>query len=70
MKRLQYNCVSTELIPLLELDNVKLPRAQQLYTAGFQSLETIANTNPIDLVNKIMHMPMSAAKKIIKSAKV
>ena len=67
---MQYNCVAAELIPLLELDNVKLARAKQLHTAGFQSLESIANANANDLVNKIAHMPISAAKKIIKSAKV
>ncbi len=49
---------------------MKLARAKQLYTAGFTTLETIANANASDLVNKIMHMPISAAKKIIKSAKV
>lgn len=69
-RRLQYNCVSSELIPLLELDNVKLARAKQLYDAGFQTLESIANANANDLVHKIMHLPLNAAKKIVKSANV
>ena len=49
---------------------MKQARAKQLYTAGFTTLETIANANASDLVNKITHMPIIAAKKIIKSAKV
>jgi hypothetical protein len=58
------------LIPLLELDSVKLARAKQLHTAGYQTLESVANANANELVNKIINMPLSAAKKIIKSAKV
>ena len=69
MKRLQYNCSQTELIPLLELDNVKLARAQQLYTAGFKTIELIAACKTQDMIDKINNLPLIVAKKIIKAAR-
>ena len=35
-KRLQFNCSSLDLIPLLELDSVRLARAKQLVAAGLR----------------------------------
>ena len=70
MKRLQYNCSSSELLPLLEIDNVRLPRAQQLYNAGFKTIEIVASSKAHEMSAKIKNMPEIVAKKIIKSAKV
>ena len=68
MKRLQFNCSSAELLPLLELDCVKAGRAQQLYNAGFKTIETIASTKMQDIVEKIKNLPINTAKRIINSA--
>jgi POLQ-like helicase len=69
-RRLQYNCVATELIPLLDLDNVRLARAKQLLDAGYTTLELISIAKPGDLAKKIQNMQYNAAAKIIKSARV
>ena len=69
-RRLQYNCVAAELIPLLDLDNVKLSRAKWLFSAGYTSLELISNAKAGDLVDKVQNMPLNVANKIIKSARV
>jgi POLQ-like helicase len=69
-KQLQYNCSQTELIPLLELENVKLARAQQLYNAGFKTIELVAASNSKDMIAKIMNLPVTAAEKIIKCARI
>jgi POLQ-like helicase len=68
--RLQYNCSSMELIPLLELENVRLSRAKQLYNAGFKTVEMIALAKASALASSMKNMPLVAAGKIIKSANV
>lgn len=70
MKRLQFNCTQSELLPLMELDNVRQPRAQQLYNAGFTSLEIVAKAEAKELVDKIKNLPMKNATSLIKSANV
>lgn len=70
IKRLQYNCSPVDLIPLLELDGVKSARAKQLHTAGFKTLEVIARAKDEDLAAAVRNLPLSMARKIIKSAKV
>ncbi len=69
-KRLQYNCSSIEIAPLLEIDCVRMARAKQLFSSGYKSIEIIASTNPNELINNIKNLPIAVAKKIIKSAKV
>ena len=69
-RRLQYNCITADLIPLMDLENVRQARAKQLFDSGFKTLEQIANADPEDLVKALQNMPFKAAKKIIKSAKV
>ena len=57
-------------LPLLELENVRLPRAKQLYNAGFKTIEQIASSRADEIISKIKILPLVAANKIIKSAKV
>jgi len=68
MKRLQFNCSSVELLPLLELDCVKAGRAQQLYNAGFKTIETIASSKVQNIIEKIKNLPLNTAKRIVSSA--
>jgi POLQ-like helicase len=70
IKRLQFNCSSGDLIPLLELDNVRGSRAKQLFAAGYKTLEQVAVAKEDDMVAKIKNLPFGMAKKIIKSARV
>lgn len=70
IKRLQHNCSSIDLIPLLELENVKATRAKQLFAAGYKTIEQIACSKDDDMVSKIRNLQPIAARKIIKSAKV
>jgi POLQ-like helicase len=69
-KRLQFNCSSSDLIPLLELDSVRLARAKQLFTAGYTSVEAIAAAKPDDMCTKVRNLQPSIARRIIKSANV
>jgi POLQ-like helicase len=70
MKRLQYNCSENELLEIMELDSVRLPRAQQLFNAGFTGIELIAKADAKEMSEKIKNMPLPAAQKLVKSAKV
>ena len=67
-KRLQYNCSSVDLIPLLELDSVRLARAKQLRMAGYATIEIIAASKPDEMCAKIKNLQLPIAKRIIKSA--
>ena len=69
-KRLQFNCSSMDLIPLLELDNVKLARAKQLLAAGYNTVELIATARPDEMCAKVRNLLLPAAKRIIRSANV
>lgn len=70
IKRLQYNCSSVDLIPLLELDSVRSSRAKQLFAAGYKTLHDVAVADENDMISKIRMLTLPIAKKIIKSAKV
>ena len=49
---------------------MRLPRAKQLFSVGFKTIELIASSRPGDMVEKVRNLPLGAAAKIIKSAKV
>lgn len=70
MKRLQYNCSQDELLAIMELDNVRLPRAQQLYNTGYINVELIAKAEPKEMCEKVKNLPWNVAEKLIKSANV
>ncbi|XP_026462465.1 helicase POLQ-like [Ctenocephalides felis] len=67
--RLQH-CCTLELLPLMDLPNVKLARAKQLYNAGYKTLHLIAKTTPSRLVQDIEHLNKKVATQLIATAKL
>ncbi|XP_033756723.1 helicase POLQ-like isoform X2 [Pecten maximus] len=69
VQRLAY-CVSSELIPLMEIPGVKLGRAKQMYSVGYRTLSQVANADPDDLVKSIKQIPRKTARQIVTAAKM
>jgi POLQ-like helicase len=70
MKTRLHYCASKELLPLMDLPNVKIARAKQLFNAGYCNLQSIAKADPIELQQKVKNLPQSQANKIIACAKL
>ena len=67
-ERLTY-CSSPELIPLMELPYVRMPRAKALLNAGFKSLEDVAKCPLVELCQKVDRLPFKQANEMIQFAK-
>ncbi|XP_012938554.1 helicase POLQ-like isoform X2 [Aplysia californica] len=68
VKRLGY-CVTTELVPLMEVPGVKLARAKQLFAAGYKTVSQLSFAEPTDLTKHIEHLSLRAARQLICAAK-
>ncbi|XP_063744846.1 helicase POLQ-like isoform X2 [Eleginops maclovinus] len=68
-RRLSY-CVTSELIPLMEVAGVMEARAKQLYNAGYKTLTHLANADAAVLSNTIENLHRKQANQIVASAKM
>ncbi|XP_078051698.1 mutagen-sensitive 301 [Augochlora pura] len=68
-KRLSY-CCPLELEILMELPQVKIGRARQLYNAGYKTLQCIAKVRPEQLKENIPYLSKNASVQIIEAAKL
>lgn len=66
--RLTY-CCNPELVPLMQLPGVKLPRAKQLLSAGYRDLISIAKSKDREMMAKIDKLNVNQARHIIKAAR-
>uniref|UniRef100_A0A0K0G4A7 Mutagen-sensitive 301 (inferred by orthology to a D. melanogaster protein) n=1 Tax=Strongyloides venezuelensis TaxID=75913 RepID=A0A0K0G4A7_STRVS len=62
-------CESNEITTLSKLDCVTPGIARVLYDKGFETIQSIADAKPSDLVSNIKHLSLEHAKRIIRSAK-
>jgi POLQ-like helicase len=65
-------CCSPELIPLMKLPNIRLPRARILFNAGFMKIIEIAQIeDPRDLISRLPEKTMNIgqAKALIRDAR-
>lgn len=66
--RLTY-CCTPELVPLMQLPGVKLPRAKQLLSAGYKDIKSIAKCKDRELIGQIDKLNLNQARRIIKAAR-
>lgn len=70
LKQLQSSYTQENLLEIMEIDSVRLSRAQQLYNTGYVNIELLAKAKPYELCNSLKNLPLNAAKKIVSSANV
>ncbi|KAI1709078.1 DEAD/DEAH box helicase domain-containing protein [Ditylenchus destructor] len=64
-------CSKKELIPLLQVDHIKEPRAKLLYSRGYRTIKEIADADPADLVRTLEgHLSYYQAERIVSSAQI
>ncbi|KAI1722410.1 DEAD/DEAH box helicase domain-containing protein [Ditylenchus destructor] len=64
-------CSKKELIPLLQVDHIKEPRAKLLYSRGYRTIKEIADADPADLVQTLEgHLSYYQAERIVSSAQI
>ncbi|RUS81301.1 hypothetical protein EGW08_010943 [Elysia chlorotica] len=68
VKRLAH-CVTSELLPLMDVPGVKLARAKQLYSAGYRSVSQLAAATEDQLSSCVAHLSRRAASQIVSAAK-
>lgn len=64
------NCVTMELIPLMELPSVRKGRARQLHKAGFRSIMDVACADPKELAEKVGPISRRQSRQIVDAAKL
>ena len=63
-------CCAPELMPLMQLNELRIPRARQLYAAGFTDIISIAKlTSPSELTQKIDRLTTHQAASLIRAAR-
>ncbi|KAK3796222.1 hypothetical protein RRG08_006792 [Elysia crispata] len=68
VKRLAH-CVTSELLPLMDVPGIKLARAKLLYSAGYRSVSLLASADEAQLTSCVEHLSRRAAAQIISAAK-
>jgi len=64
------NLRNAELIALMEIPGVKQARANQLFKAGYRTIQHLAHTDPMTLVKKVERLSLRHANLIVSSAKM
>ncbi|KAH9508929.1 hypothetical protein Btru_048318 [Bulinus truncatus] len=66
--RLSY-CVTSELLPLMEVPGIKLARAKQLYAAGYKTITLLASADVSNVTASVPFLSRRNAQQIIAVAK-
>lgn len=62
-------CCAPEIVPLMELNGVKVARAKQLYQAGYRDVQSIAKCNTYKLSHDLNPCSHKQAKALIRAAR-
>lgn len=58
-------CANPLLMPLLQIPNVKIGRAKQLFAANYKTMEDIAKATPTDLIKCLNKVSRKTCEEII-----